>query len=126
MVFGLYILLFTQVNAYAAWFVIALGVLEAVSLYYHQPWWVIRQMLSKASNSEVTLTIDEQGVLTESFYHTGRILWHNITDIQESELGIILIFTLDKSQGKSYLSKSCLSEAALRYLLNKSNLIVNA
>ncbi len=123
MVFGLYILLFTQVNAYAAWFVVALGVLEAVSLYYHQPWWVIRQMLSKASNSEVTLTIDEQGILTESFYHTGRILWQDITEIKESGLGFTIFFNLDKSSGKSYLSKSCLSSTAQSYLLDKFNAI---
>jgi len=61
-VFGLIILLATPVNPYAAWFVIALGLLETVSVYYHKPWWVIRQMLSKASNSEVKLTIDEQGI----------------------------------------------------------------
>lgn len=121
MAFGLYILLFTQVNAYAAWFVIALGILEAVSLYYHQPWWVLRQMLSKASNSEVTLTIDEQGILSESFYHTGRILWQDITEIKESELGFTILFNIDKSSGKSYLSKSCLSDDAQNYLLDRFN-----
>ncbi|MCW8864293.1 MAG: YcxB family protein [Colwellia sp.] len=119
-VFGLYLLLFTQVNAYAAWFVIALGVLEAVSLYYHQPWWVMRQMLSKASNSEVTVTIDEQGILSESFYHTGRILWQDITELHESSLGFVISFTIDKSAGKSYLSKSCLSTDAQNYILQKS------
>lgn len=121
MIFGLYLLLFTQVNAYAAWFVIALGILEAVSLYYHQPWWVIRQMLSKASNSEVTITIDEQGVLSESFYHTGRILWENITDLKESALGFVIIFNIDKSSGKSYLSKSYLSAEAQAYIVKKSS-----
>ena len=120
MVFGLYLLLFTQVNAYAAWFVIALGVLEAVSLYYHQPWWVIRQMLSKASNSEVTLTIDEKGILSESFYHTGRIKWQDITELKESELGFTVFFNIEKSSGKSYLSKSCLSTEARAYIVQHS------
>jgi hypothetical protein len=125
MVFGLYILLFTQVNTYAAWFVIALGILEAVSLYYHQPWWVLRQMLSKASNSEVTLTIDEQGILTESFYHTGRILWQDITEVKESELGFTILFNIEKSSGKSYLSKSCLSDNAQHYLLEKCSTLIS-
>lgn len=122
-VFGLYLLLLTQINAYAAWFVIALGILEAVSIYYHQPWWVIRQMLSRASNSEVTVTIDERGVLSESFYHTGRILWQDVTEIKESSLGFVIFFTLDKSSGKSYLSKNCLSTEAQAYIVEKSQLI---
>jgi hypothetical protein len=121
MLFGLILLLFTSVNAYAAWFVIALGILEALSLYYNQPWWVLRQMLSKASGSEVTLTVDDKGVLSESFYHNGRILWHDLTSIQETNLGFVLHFSVGKSKGKSYLSKSYLSNDAQRYIQTKIN-----
>ena len=119
MAFGLIILLFTPVNAYAAWFIIALGILEAVSLYYSQPWWVIRQMLSKASNSEVTLTIDEQGVLSESFYHKGRILWQDVTSIEETKLGYVVHFKAGKNTSKSYLSKANLSSEAHLYIQSK-------
>lgn len=120
MMFGLTILLFTPVNSYAAWFIIALGILEAVSLYYSQPWWVLRQMLSKASNSEVKLTIDEQGVLSESFYHNGRILWQDITLIEETSLGYVLHFNVGKNTGKSYLSKSYLTSDAQLFIQLKS------
>ncbi|MBL4941828.1 MAG: YcxB family protein [Colwellia sp.] len=120
MIFGLIILLFTPVNAYAAWFVIGLGILEAVSHYYHQPWWVVRQMLSRASNSEVTLTIDEQGVLSESFYHKSKILWQDMTTLTETSLGFVLHFNAGKSTGKSYLSKSYLSKDAQQYLQTKT------
>jgi hypothetical protein len=119
MLFGLIILLFTPVNAYAAWFVIALGILEALSLYYNQPWWVLRQMLSKASGSEVTLTIDEKGVLSESFYHNGRILWQDVTSVEDTNLGFVLHFNVGKSKGKSYLSKSYLSNDAQQFVLAK-------
>ena len=119
--FGLTLLLFTPVDAYAAWFVIALGILEALSVYYHQPWWVLRQMLSKAAGSEVTITIDEQGVLSESFYHNGRILWQDITLIKETNLGFVLHFTAGKSKGKSYVSKSCLSTDAQHYIRSHEN-----
>jgi len=125
MLFGLIILLFTPVNGYAAWFVIALGILEAVAIYYSQPWWVLRQMLSKASGSEVTLTIDEQGVLSESFYHTGRILWLDVCDIKETDLGFVLSFTVGKSTSKSYLSKSYLSNTAKEYVVEKKHTITN-
>lgn len=121
MLFGLTLLLFTSVDAYAAWFVVALGILEALSIYYSQPWWVLRQMLSRASNSEVTLTVDEQGVLSESFYHNGRILWQDITTINETNFGFVLHFKAGKSTGKSYLSKSCLSNDAQQYIISKSN-----
>lgn len=117
--FGLIILLFTPVNGYAAWFVIALGILEALSIYYNQPWWVLRQMLSRASGSEVTLTIDELGVLSESFYHNGRILWTDVNEITETELGFVLHFTVGKSTSKSYLSKASLSSSAQEYISNK-------
>lgn len=123
-VFGLIILLFTPVNTYAAWFVIGLGVVEMVSVYYHQPWWVLRQMFSKASGSEVNLTLDEKGVLTESFYHNSRILWSDITEVKVTELGFVLFFTLGSgSKGKavsskSYISRSCLSDEAQSFLLS--------
>jgi hypothetical protein len=119
--FGLSILLFTPINGYAAWFVIALGILEAVAIYYNQPWWVLRQMLGKSSGSEVTVTIDEQGVLSESFHHNGRILWSDVSKIDNTPLGFVLHFTAGKSKSKSYLSKSCLSQLAQKYILTKMN-----
>lgn len=121
MLFGLIILLFTPVNAYAGWFVVALGILEALSLYYHQPWWVLRQMLSKASGSEVTLTIDDQGVLSESFYNKGKILWQDVSLIQKTNLGYVLHFNVGKNTNKSYLSKAYLSHDAQSYIEDKMN-----
>lgn len=117
--FGLIILLFTPVNAYAGWFVVALGILEALSIYYHQPWWVLRQVLSRASGSEVTLTIDEQGVLSESFYNKGRILWQDMTLIEKTTLGYVLHFSVGKSSHKSYVSKAYLSDEAQLYIEGK-------
>ncbi|PKI14123.1 YcxB family protein [Colwellia sp. 12G3] len=125
-VFGLIILFATPVNPYAAWFVIALGLLESISVYYHKPWWVIRQMLSKASNSEVKLTIDEQGILTESFHINSRILWADVTLVTETDLGFVISFTLGKSvtgkdiASKSYLSKACLSDEAIAFIVTKN------
>jgi len=125
-VFGLIVLLFTPVNPYAAWFVIALGILESVSVYYHQPWWVLRQMMSKASGSEVKLTIDDLGILTESFHINTRILWADVTSVTETELGFVVCFSLGKTAmgkdiaSKSYLSKSCLSDETITFISQKS------
>jgi len=124
-VFGLIILFATPVNPYAAWFVIALGILESVSVYYHKPWWVMRQMMSKASGSEVKLTIDDQGILTESFHINNRILWTDVTCVSETALGFLIYFSLGKSltgkdiASKSYLSKSCLSDEAIAFIVKK-------
>ncbi len=125
-VFGLIILFATPINPYAAWFVIALGILESVSVYYHKPWWVIRQMLSKASNSEVKLTIDELGILTESFHINSRILWADVTLVTQTDLGFVISFSLGKSltgkdiASKSYISKACLSDEAIAFILIKT------
>jgi hypothetical protein len=124
-VFG-FIILFTPVNPYAAWFVVALGILESLSVYYHQPWWVLRQMMSKASGSEVSLTIDEQGILTESFHINSRILWTEVTSVTETSLGFVLYFSLGKTMtgkdiaSKRYLSKSCLSADTITFIKQKS------
>ena len=129
-VFGLFILLFTPVNPYAAWFVIAMGIIESVSVYYHQPWWVARQMLSKASGSNVTLTLDEKGILTESFHVNSRILWTDVTEITETELGFVIVFTFTKNNkdgkisgksisSKSYVSKQGLTIEALAFIQEK-------
>lgn len=131
-VFGLFILLFTPVNSYAAWFVIAMGIIESVSVYYHQPWWVTRQMLSKASGSKVTLTLDDKGILTESFHVNSRILWIDVTNITETDLGFVVFFTLNKSKdgekvsgksvsSKSYISKQGLNQDALAFIQAKQN-----
>ncbi len=129
-VFGLVILMATPVNPYAAWFVIALGLLESVSVYYHQPWWVLRQMMSKASGSEVNLTIDEQGILTESFHINTRILWTDVTSVTETELGFVVCFSLGKTAmgkdiaSKSYLSKSCLSDELIAFITKRSPIAI--
>jgi hypothetical protein len=113
--FGLVLLMFSDVNTYAAWFVVALGIVEALSIHYHQPWWVLRQMMSRAYKSEVTLTIDEQGVLSESHYNTGRLLWSDINSFTESDQGYVLFF--DKS--KNYLSKQNLSQETQSFITEK-------
>jgi len=122
-VFGMVILLFTPINPYTAWFVIALGILETASVYYRKPWWVTRQMLSKASGNNVNLTIDGLGILTESFHSNNRILWSDVTAVTETSQGFVIDFSLGKTMtgkaiaSKSYISKSCLCEGAQSFLL---------
>lgn len=106
--FGIVLVIFSDVNGYAAWFVFALGVLEAVSIYYRQPWWVMRQLLSKAAKGEVTLTIDDKGVATESFYIKSMVLWGSISAFKKTRLGWVITHDM----GNNYISDSCLSADA--------------
>jgi len=108
MVFGIVLVLFSDVNDYAAWFVFALGVLEAVSIYYRQPWWVMRQLLGKSAKGDVTLTIDEKGISTQSFYIKSMVLWSNISQFKKTSLGWVITHEL----GNNYISDSCLSADA--------------
>ena len=109
---GLFILLFTAIEPYAAWFLVALGALEAVSLYYRKPWWVLRQLMSRSANSEVTLEINEQSIENNTFYVKSSILWQDITSIEETEEGFLIFH----QNNKSYLSRRALSEEAVNFI----------
>ena len=111
-VFGLLLLLFSDVNAYAAWFIVALGAVEGVSIRFRKAFWVTRQMMGKSAGSEVTLEIDEQGLSIKSFYVAQMILWEEITMLNKSPLGWVIIH----SQGKSYLSDEALSKQVTAYI----------
>ncbi len=113
---GLFLVFYTQVNAYIAWFIFCLGCLEALSVYYHKAWWVARQVFSKAANSEVTLTIDEEGVMSKSEFVELKLEWQKVKALTETELG----WLVEHDQGKNYISASCLSEQAIEFLTVKS------
>lgn len=120
LVFGMVLILFSDVTPYAAWFVFALGLLEAISIYYRQAWWVTRQMLGKSAKADVTITIDNKGIATESFYIKSMILWENITGFKKTPLGWVIQHEL----GSNYISDSCLSQEALT-LMNEHKLLFN-
>jgi len=113
--FGMVLVLFTEINAYAAWFVFALGILEALSVYYQKPWWVLRQMLGKSAKGQVTLTINDTGISTESHYVSDHVLWENITELKETEKGWLITHL----SGRNYISNACISVDAQQYLAAK-------
>jgi hypothetical protein len=75
----------------------------------------MRQMMSKAASNEMTLSIDEQGIRTQSQYVNSQILWTDMYRIKETEKG----FLITHKTGKSYVSSSCLDEEAIAYLQAK-------
>lgn len=112
---GAYWLFFTAVSTYLAWFMVGLGVLDIIALRYQQPWWVARQMLSRAANSEITLIIDDVGITTKSAYNNAVILWQDINKLIATDCG----FLIEHKNGRSYLSNQCLDQSAITYLLSK-------
>lgn len=105
---GLAILIFSEIHPYIAWFIIALGGLEVLSIRFRKSWWLSRQLISKAANTELTLTINTQGVYTRSFSVESEISWANVSKIEQTSQGWLLYH----AGGKSYLSNRCLSESA--------------
>ncbi|MFT4994887.1 MAG: hypothetical protein ACI965_001929 [Paraglaciecola sp.] len=109
---------FTEITPYAAWFIVGLSALEALSVRFRKPWWLARQMISKAASNELTLTIDENGVSSKSFHVDSTICWADITKIEQTAQGWLLYH----AAGKSYLSGRCLSEAAKEFIRAKAEL----
>lgn len=115
LMFGI-VLLYLQVTVdYISWFVISLGIIELCSTYYRKSWWLLRQMIGKSINSEVTLIIDQQGVTTESIHVNSVLEWHKVSAVEKTELGLIL----RHSYGLNYLSNSYLSDEAIDFILSK-------
>ncbi len=109
------VVFFTEVSPYIAWFVVALGALEACSVRFRKPWWLARQMISRAANTELTLTIDEVGVQTKSLHVESELSWDNVTEIEQTQRG----WLLHHARGKNYLSGRCLTEEAQGFIRQK-------
>ena len=117
-ILGLAILLFTDISAYGAWFIVALGALEAFSIRFRKSWWLARQMISKAANTELTLSIDENGVSSKSFHVESKISWLEVKKIEKTPQGWLLFH----AGGKNYVSSRCLSEAANEFMREQARL----
>ncbi|MDG2070692.1 MAG: YcxB family protein [Pseudomonadales bacterium] len=96
---------FTDQPEIAGWMLIALGVLEVLHIRYRRAWWLARQMWGASANSEVTLTINDEGIRTQSSFVQTSLLWIDIVRVIETNLGHLLV---DKAGGQQYLSKSLL------------------
>ncbi|PCC13677.1 YcxB family protein [Pseudoalteromonas sp. JB197] len=101
---------------YLGSFLIMVAVLECIAFYYRRPWWVTRQMLSKASGSEVTLTFDEEGIKSSNFYKNTQLLWSDINEVITTERGILL----KNKKGMQYISKHILTAETLNFIHKKA------
>ena len=113
---GLAIYLFTEINPYVAWFIVGIGAVEVFSIRFRKPWWLARQLISKAANTELTLTIDENCIRSKSDYVESKILWDDVIKIEHTAQGWLIFH----AAGKNYLSGRCLSEAANEFISAKA------
>lgn len=93
-------------NHYLGSFMIMLAVVECLSFYYKRPWWIARQMMSRASGSEVTIVFDDDGVKAENPHKSYQLSWQQISEIIETERGYIL----KAQRGMQYISKQALND----------------
>ncbi|MDP2562502.1 YcxB family protein [Psychrobium sp. 1_MG-2023] len=113
---GLLLLFVVGTNHYAAFFVVVLSAVEALSVYYKKTWWLWRQMLSKAYNHTVEVIVDEQGVTTKSFHVNSQLDWQDVKKISTTSRGVLL----HHAGGRNYLSNNYLSDDALKFIETKA------
>jgi hypothetical protein len=113
---GAGLVLFSEINPYAAWFIFSLGILEVVSTYYRKPWWVMRQMFSKVAKAEVTLEVTDEYIRTYSFYNNNTMLYGDIDSIVATSNG----WLIGHKSGRHYIANRCLTEQVRLFLKNKA------
>jgi len=115
MLVGAALVMFSELNPYAAWFIFSLGVLEVVSCHYKKPWWVARQMLSKVAKAEVTLEINEDSIHISSFYNDNNMQFSDIEQLTPTDHG----WLINHKNNRHYISNRCLDDPAKTFLQAK-------
>jgi hypothetical protein len=108
-------LVFSPLDRIFVFFLLGLGIIEALSVRYQRAWWLLRQMMSKAAGNQVELLIDMQGVHSRSQFVNSHILWADVSNIEETDRGFVLLHPA----GRGYVSKRCLSDAACAFIAAK-------
>ena len=115
LIVGAGLVLFSELNPYAAWFIFSLGVLEVISSRYKKSWWIARQMLSKVAKAEVTLEINQDSIHISSFYNDNNMLFNDIECLTPTQNG----WLITHNANRHYISNRCLSEPAIAFLQAK-------
>jgi len=106
----------TDINPYAPWFLLAMATVESLSVRYQRSWWIARQMFTRAAGSQIKLTLSDTGISTENPLYQQHIDWAEISSIEETQRGFIIVHP----RGRSYLSKQALSTEARDYLQQRN------
>ncbi|MFT5100101.1 MAG: hypothetical protein ACI9HY_002227 [Planctomycetaceae bacterium] len=115
---GAGLLFFTEQPMIAGSMLIALAVLELLHIRFRRAWWLTRQMWGRDKDSDVELTIDEDGIRTQNSHTQTALLWADIERVIETDLGLILVA---KSGGQQYLSKSLFSAELISEIVARNS-----
>lgn len=114
---GAGLLFFAEQSKGAGSMLIALALLELFHIRFRRGWWLRRQMWGRSANSEVKLSIDDDGIKTQNPYTQTVLLWADIKSVIETDLGLILVAN---SGGQQYLSKSLFSSELIKEIIDRN------
>lgn len=113
-IFGVVLLEFELLpSGYVGWFFIVLSVIEACSVYFKRTWWLWRQTISSSRGSKVVFQVNTNGVGYKSGKIDRSIAWSDIDQLEQTDLG----FILHLGKQRQYVSKSCLNEEAIAFMV---------
>ncbi|BBN80745.1 hypothetical protein PA25_07300 [Pseudoalteromonas sp. A25] len=109
---------FVLEKPYVASFIALVALLEVVAFVYRKPWWITRQMLSRASGSLVTLQIDERGISAVNPYKQYQLTWQDVQQAHKTNKGVVL----KTKHGMQYISKAVISPESFDYILEQTKI----
>ena len=116
LIFGVVLVKFELLpSGYVGWFFIVLSIIEALSVYFKRTWWLWRQTLSTSSGGKVQLKINSDGMSYKSGKNTRNITWNEIDQLEQSDLGFILHI----GKQRQYVSKSCLNDEVIDFMIEQ-------
>lgn len=111
-------LMLTEQPRVLGYVLIALAILELLHIRFRRAWWLTRQMWGKSANGEVTVTIDERGIVTSNDHTQTALSWSDIERAIETELGLIIV---SESGYRHYLSKSLFTAGLASEIVARAN-----
>lgn len=113
-IFG-FILIAMPVEDVIGYLFIALAAVEGLSVKFRRPWWLWRQLMSKAANHQVNFCLDDEGIKITSDYVNQQINWSQIDSIETTTRG----YLLNIGKGRSYVSRRILNDEANAFICGK-------
>lgn len=116
LIFGVCLIEFELLpNSYVGWFFIVLSVVEVFSVYFKRTWWLWRQTISSSRGNKVVFQVNANGVNYKSGIIDRSIAWSEIDQLEQTDLGFILHI----GKQRQYVSKSCLKEDVIEFMIEQ-------
>lgn len=110
--FGILLVLFTEINLYADWFLFSLSILKALSVYYQEPCWLAQQRLSTVTKINTNLIVNKLNISIEYLYLSNTIFWSDIS----APTAALKAWLNSHILGKNYAFNRGLSTPAITFI----------